>query len=342
MAGHIGGLGYSVRHDVNGNPLVGWTLTVYESGTSTPASVFQDYSLSIAHTNPIIADANGMMPMFWVDDGTYRVRGLDPSGNELFDDDGVVALGPSSGTGGGGSVSVDENALLQTGDFFWRGTSGTRSGAVRANGRTIGSAASGATERANADAEDLFLHLWNNYSNSICAVTGGRGGSAAADWAANKVIATVNMRSKTAMGLDDMGNTAAGVTGGSTVPGGAVGASTYTIAQGNLPNISFSSTSLSVSVATTFNLTVDRTINNGDFVARTTQLLLVDNGSGVGRRALVDNAFSTISTLTLASSLVSGTAASSASISGSMSLGGSGTDIDILSPAVVGTWYIKL
>ena len=53
---------------------------------------------------------------------------------------------------------------------------------------TIGSASSGASNRANADCEDLFLHLWNNISDTYAPVTGGRGASAAADWAANKKI----------------------------------------------------------------------------------------------------------------------------------------------------------
>ena len=239
MAGHIAGLGYSVRVDSNGRPLVGWTLTVYEGGTSTPASVYQDYALSIPHTNPIVADASGMLPMFWVEDGTYRVRGLDADGNELFDDDGIVALGPSSGTGGGGS-SVPEAALFQTGDLLWQPVAGARSGWVRCNARTIGSAASGATERANADCEDLFLYLWNTYSDSLCPVTGGRGASASADWAANKVIATLDMRGRGPFGLDDMGNTAAGVIASGTSAASGGGAETVTLAQANLPNVTLS------------------------------------------------------------------------------------------------------
>jgi hypothetical protein len=332
MAGHIGGLGYSVRVDGNGRPLVGWTLTVYDGGTSTPSSVYQDYALSIAHTNPIVADSIGMCPMFWVADGTYRVRGLDADGNELFDDDGVVALGPSSGTGGGGT-SVDSNALFQTGDMLWVPISGTRTGWVRANARTIGSAASGATERAASDAEDLFLYLWSNFSDSLCPVTGGRGGSAAADWAANKVIATLDMRSKSPFGLDDMGNTALAITGGSTSAAAAVGASTYTIAQGNLPNVSLSSSALTA--ASTHSLSVGTDITNGLLVARNFATDSVQSGGDGG---YVKNA--TAATISLASGTVSGTVSSS--VAGTVPLGGSGTDLDILTPARVGTWFVRL
>ena len=62
-------------------------------------------------------------------------------------------------------------------------------GWVLMNDGTIGDAASGATTRANADTSALFTLLWNNTSNTDCPVSGGRGASAAADFAANKTIA---------------------------------------------------------------------------------------------------------------------------------------------------------
>lgn len=55
------------------------------------------------------------------------------------------------------------------------------------NGRTIGDASSGATW-ASADAEALFLLLWANAADTYCPVSGGRGASAAADWAAHKTL----------------------------------------------------------------------------------------------------------------------------------------------------------
>jgi hypothetical protein len=52
---------------------------------------------------------------------------------------------------------------------------------------TIGSATSGATHQG-AEFEDLFVLLWTNVSDANAPVVGGRGGSAAADWAANKKL----------------------------------------------------------------------------------------------------------------------------------------------------------
>lgn len=65
-------------------------------------------------------------------------------------------------------------------------------GWVRRLGGTIGNATSGATERANEDTAALFALIWNVTSNAdftiqeSTGVAGGRGASAAADFAANK------------------------------------------------------------------------------------------------------------------------------------------------------------
>lgn len=62
------------------------------------------------------------------------------------------------------------------------------SGWIMANDGTIGDASSGASNRANADTEALYALLWTNLSDSVAPVTGGRGASAAADFAAHKPI----------------------------------------------------------------------------------------------------------------------------------------------------------
>ena len=48
--------------DANGLPLAGGFLYTWLSGTSTPTPVYQDAGLSVAHTNPIILDADGWVP----------------------------------------------------------------------------------------------------------------------------------------------------------------------------------------------------------------------------------------------------------------------------------------
>lgn len=87
------------------------------------------------------------------------------------------------------------------------------SGYVWANGTTIGSAASGATGRANADTLNLFTVLWNSVSNTVLPIqnsdgsAGTRGISAAADFAANKRLPTPDRREVVTAGVGNMGGT---------------------------------------------------------------------------------------------------------------------------------------
>jgi hypothetical protein len=95
-------------------------------------------------------------------------------------------------------------------------------GFVLAAGKTIGNAGSLATERANIDCLTLFTLLWSITANAQCPVSGGRGASAAADWAANKTLTLPDHRGRVAAGLDNLGGTAAGrltLGGGGTVRG---------------------------------------------------------------------------------------------------------------------------
>ena len=118
------------------------------------------------------------------------------------------------------------------------------SGWIFSDGRTIGDASSGGTNRANADCEALFTQYWNSYANAECPVSGGRGASAAADWAAHKTIAVPDRRGRVDAGKDNMGGIAANLltTAGSGINGVALGASggvqthTLTAGQSGLPS----------------------------------------------------------------------------------------------------------
>ena len=135
-------------------------------------------------------------------------------------------------------------------------------GYVLLSGRTIGSASSGATERANADTQALYTLLWNSMSNTEAAVTGGRGASAAADFAANKPIALPDARGRVVAGADNMGGTTASrlTSGGSGITGTTLGAAggaeavTLTAAQSGLPSHSHSITYVQNNANTDFSL----------------------------------------------------------------------------------------
>jgi hypothetical protein len=45
--------------DANGDPVSGAKANVYQTGTSTPVTVYTDTGLSVAHANPIVSDGEG-------------------------------------------------------------------------------------------------------------------------------------------------------------------------------------------------------------------------------------------------------------------------------------------
>jgi hypothetical protein len=83
-------------------------------------------------------------------------------------------------------------------------------GFVMVDGRTIGDATSGATNRANVDCQQLFLQLWLACDNTRCPVSGGRGISAAADWAAHKTLTLPDHSGRGMAGRDNLSGTSAG------------------------------------------------------------------------------------------------------------------------------------
>lgn len=199
---------YGSFRTANDEPASGALAYFYTAGTSTQITVYSDDGLATPRTQPVTATAAARFPAIYLPYVSYRVLITDASGVTIQDFDGIANPEPPD-SGGGGGVTVSADEIFQTGDTLFVEKTGTRSGWVRDNGRTIGNAASGATERANDDCADLYAFYWNNFSDTLCPVTGGRGVSAASDFAAGKPIATLDKRGRAAVGLDDMGNSAA-------------------------------------------------------------------------------------------------------------------------------------
>lgn len=200
----------AVERDNNDVRAIAAVVEFFVGGTSTPLTVYND----AAGTTPaatdvngnIVSDGAGRWPTIFIPFTTsYRERTRTAGGVALWDIDNIPNPDPVEAS----EDSVDDTQLIQTGDWTFSPVDETRTGFVRANGRTVGSASSGGTERANADCENLFLFTWNKLADAQAAVSSGRGASAAADWAANKTIAMPDVRGAVPRGLDDMGNSAA-------------------------------------------------------------------------------------------------------------------------------------
>lgn len=81
--------------NASGSPLAAGTVSVYQAGTSTPVSTYQDPGLTSANTWPIVLDSNGMASI-WLPPGNYREVVQDALGVTLFDQTTSTTGTPSS------------------------------------------------------------------------------------------------------------------------------------------------------------------------------------------------------------------------------------------------------
>ncbi|SEC59177.1 hypothetical protein SAMN05519104_1675 [Rhizobiales bacterium GAS188] len=220
----------------NGVAQVGARITVYDAGTLTPRTAFSDGLAQHALAQPIPSDGNGCIPLFWVVGNPYRVRVVSPGGVLIRDVDNLPGDVAQGGGGGGGGGST-----LKTGDYVPAHTTAVITGRVRANGKTIGDAISGATEFADPATQALFIFLWN--ADSSLSVSGGRGASALADYNANKTIALPDINGRTLFGIDGMGSSPTGrlanatfASGNATTIGSAGGTGAETLLTTQIPS----------------------------------------------------------------------------------------------------------
>lgn len=308
----------------NGVPLAGCLLSLFVTGTvASPQIAFQDTGLTQALPWPVVCDANGRLPMFYLPDGSIHARLTDSSGLVQFDYPNMLVIGPSGGGGGGGGT-IDPTTIATSGDVKFRPTAENLTGWVKLNGTTIGSGASGATQRANADTQGLYVYLWTNCPDSNCPVSTGRGASALADFNANKPIALLDWRGRAPLGLDTMGASAANrLTGGLFASGNATtaqstgGGAAITLAQSNLPNVTLGAGTLAASAPT----------------------ITATFGTGSAPTSVITTASATTGTSTTnITASAPGISGATASINGNTGQ----TAFNILSPFMLGTFYMKL
>jgi hypothetical protein len=70
--------------DANGIVYPGAKLDAFLTGTTTPTTVYQDPDLTTPHTNPVVADAGGLLPAIYIDPGVvYRFRARSVAGSNI-------------------------------------------------------------------------------------------------------------------------------------------------------------------------------------------------------------------------------------------------------------------
>jgi microcystin-dependent protein len=200
--------------DANGDPLNAGKLWTYAAGTDTPLASYSN-AAGTENTNPVILDSQGYADV-WIGTSSYKFVLMNSADVIQWTKDNIAL--PSVE---GGPTTGDIKPTIKTvADSGW----------VLLNDTTLGNSSSGATGRANDDTEALFTLLWNNTANADCAVSSGRGASAAADFAANKTIALPKALGRA------MGIYGAGATLTSRALGAIVGAETHTLTTPEMPS----------------------------------------------------------------------------------------------------------
>lgn len=242
---------------------------------------------------------------------------------------------------------IDENAIaanttaittgtIATGFCQWRPTTETLVGWQPANGLTIGSAGSGATGRANVDTAALYAWHWNNFSNTQCPVSTGRGANAAADFAANKTITILDLKGTFGgLGIDTMGGAASTrlnsvpvTSGNSTTAGSVLGENLHTLLTAELAShlhavfAGVETHSHAVSGGTLGALTNTTAVSAGGHA-------FADVGSAIVITAA-------------ATGLTVRDTAGGAGTANQTGTNGSGTPHNTVPRAMTGTWYLKL
>ncbi len=118
---------------------------------------------------------------------------------------------------------------FSTGDVKFTIKTTADAGWIMMDDGTIGDGSSAASSRANDDCEALFTLLWEGISDTYAPVTGGRGVSAAADWAAHKKISLTKVLGR-ALAAAGSGSGLSARTLGQTT-----GAETHTLSEAEIP-----------------------------------------------------------------------------------------------------------
>ncbi len=179
--------------------------------------------------NPTLALANDLAAVEGLSGTGFAVR----TSTDTWTNRSIAVSGEglsiTNANGVSGNPTISLSGGFSTGDVKLTFKSTADSGWVMMNDGTIGNASSGATTRANADTEALFTVLWNNITNTWAAVSGGRGASAAADFAASKTLALPKALGR-ALAVAGSGS---GLTARSL--GQTAGAETHTLATSEIP-----------------------------------------------------------------------------------------------------------
>lgn len=204
-----------------------WEVGIGTISAGSPDTISRDTILQSTNSDAAVNWGSGAKDIFL---SVPADRIVTPNVDTTFSGD-ITISGDTTISGGLTLSESAQNSIssFTTGDTKLTLKTSADTGWVMADDGTIGNASSGASNRANADTEDLFTLLWNNISNTYAAVSGGRGASAAADFAANKTIALPKALGRA------LAVAGAGASLTSRALGETLGAETHTLTESEMP-----------------------------------------------------------------------------------------------------------
>lgn len=83
--------------DSDGDPVSGAKVSFYDAGTTNAKTVYTEETLTTAHSQPVVADSAGRLPLIYVPTGDYKVVITDADDNAIGTYDDLDTGIPSSG-----------------------------------------------------------------------------------------------------------------------------------------------------------------------------------------------------------------------------------------------------
>jgi hypothetical protein len=130
-------------YDENGQIASGAKAFFFEANTNTPLTVYTDQGLTTPHAFPVVASSRGVLPVIYLPYTDYRVLIRSAADVTIYDAPYVPNEAPPSS---GGGLVVTSTQIYRTGYVLMSPFDDPIDGFVRMNGRTLGSASSGATK----------------------------------------------------------------------------------------------------------------------------------------------------------------------------------------------------
>ena len=101
------------------NPVPGYTygngdkLHFYEAGTSTDLATYSDSALSSANTNPVVCDANGLLPSTFLQDQLYKVVCKNSADVQQWERDPIGKIIAANNQIGGNVIAPHEGLVVK-------------------------------------------------------------------------------------------------------------------------------------------------------------------------------------------------------------------------------------